>query len=432
MSDDIQRFIARWQASGAAERANCQPFLSELCDVLNAPRPDPTTPDEGDNGYVFEKSVPLPHGATGRIDLYRRGCFVLEAKQGAGEGRENAGAEAVSQEGEARARSRKKGVAARGTAAWDIAMEKARQQAQSYARNLPPGELVDGGRPPFLIVVDVGESLALYSEFTRTGGNYVPFPDPLASRIALADLLQPEVRELLRTVWLDPMSLDPARRAARVTREIATRLARLAQALEREHDPDAVAHFLMRCLFTMFAEDVALLPAGSFTQLLADARRNVAHFPRFVEELWGTMAHGGFSLALRLPIPCFDGGLFEDASALPLTEDQLQLLIEAAQSDWRDVEPAIFGALLERALDPVERHKLGAHFTPRAYVERLVLATVVEPLRAALAELGRPATAEEVAGAFDAAAAPRAGEWLAALAALGQARVGEDGRYVTG
>ncbi len=384
MTDDIQRFIARWQKSGAAERANYQLFLSELCDVLDAPRPDPATPDEAANAYVFEKSVPLPHGATGRIDLYRRGCFVLEAKQG-GEAQAGAGLPTeppLSAAGEARARSRKKGVAPRGTAAWDTAMERARQQAQSYARNLPTEELKDGGRPPFLIVVDVGESLALYSEFTRTGGNYVPFPNPLAARISLADLHQPETRELLRTVWLDPMSLDPGRRAARVTREIAARLARLAQALERGHDPDAVAHFLMRCLFTMFAEDVALLPAGSFTQLLADARRNVAHFPRFVEELWSTMAHGGFSLALRLPIPHFNGGLFEDAAGLPLTEDQLQLLIEAAQADWRDVEPAIFGALLERALDPVERHKLGAHFTPRAYVERLVTPTVVEPLRA--------------------------------------------------
>ena len=45
------------------------------------------------------------------------------------------------------------------------------------------------------------------------------------------------------------------------------------------------------------------------------------------------------------------------------------------------MEPAIFGTLLERALDPVERHKLGAHYTPRAYVERLVQPTVVEPLR---------------------------------------------------
>ena len=46
------------------------------------------------------------------------------------------------------------------------------------------------------------------------------------------------------------------------------------------------------------------------------------------------------------------------------------------------MEPAIFGTLLVRALDPVERHKMGAHFTPRAYVERLVLPTVIEPLRA--------------------------------------------------
>jgi hypothetical protein len=88
MTDDIQRFIERWQASGAAERANYRLFLSEVCDVLDTPRPDPTTPDEASNAYVFEKSVPLPHGATGRIDLYRRNCFVLEARQGAGEGRD--------------------------------------------------------------------------------------------------------------------------------------------------------------------------------------------------------------------------------------------------------------------------------------------------------------------------------------------------------
>ena len=138
----------------------------------------------------------------------------------------------------------------------------------------------------------------------------------------------------------------------------------------------------MRCLFTMFAEDVGLLPNRAFTQLLADSRLNVASFPPLAEELWRTMAHGGFSVALRVSVPHFDGGLFEDATALPLSVDQLQLLIEAAQADWRDVEPAIFGTLLVRALDPAERHKLGAHFTPRAYVERLVLPTIIEPLRA--------------------------------------------------
>lgn len=375
----VSPFITRWAASGAAERANYQLFLSELCDVLEVARPQPTTPAEAANAYVFEKAVPLPHGATGRIDLYRRGCFVLEAKQGRDA---DAGAPALSLAGQAANRVRKRGAALRGAASWDTAMERARQQAQSYARNLPPAEVAEGGRPPFLIVADVGDSLALYSEFTRSGGNYVPFPDPAHYRLKLADLADPDVRALLRQVWLDPMSLDPSRRSARVTRDIADRLARLARALEGAHDPQVVAHFLMRCLFTMFAEDVGLLPTGSFTQLLADARHSVAHFPVFVRELWQAMAAGGFSLALRAPIKHFNGGLFADPSALPLTADQLQLLIEAAQADWRDVEPAIFGTLLERALDPAERHKLGAHFTPRAYVERLVLPALVEPLRA--------------------------------------------------
>ena len=100
------------------------------------------------------------------------------------------------------------------------------------------------------------------------------------------------------------------------------------------------------------------------------------------ESLWQTMKDGGFSPVLREKLLRFNGGLFEAAEALPLSEEQLEMLILAGKADWRDVEPAIFGTLLERALDPTERHHLGAHYTPRDYVERLVLPTVVEPLRA--------------------------------------------------
>ena len=78
----------------------------------------------------------------------------------------------------------------------------------------------------------------------------------------------------------------------------------------------------------------------------------------------------------------FNGKLFKQPDTLPLNRDQIALLLLAALSDWKHVEPAIFGTLLERALEPSERHKLGAHYTPRAYVERLVLPTVIEPLRA--------------------------------------------------
>jgi hypothetical protein len=373
---DITNFIERWASSGAAERANYQIFLTELCDVLEVRRPEPTKINEDDNAYVFEKAVTFHHGdgtsSTGRIDLYKRGCFVLEAKQGSDQNNQ------PQPELIPRTRRTRRGTAVRGTQSWNEAMMAARGQAEQYARALPASE----GRPPFLIIVDVGHSIALYSEFSRTGGAYVPFPDSVRFRIPLRDLEREEVRELLRAVWTDPLTLDPTQRSARITRDIAERLARLAKSLEASgHTPERVASFLMRAIFTMFAEDVRLVPKAGFTKLLESIRGQVTIFPDMVESLWRAMAEGSFSPTLRQKLLRFNGGLFESAEALPVTDEELELLIEASQADWHDVEPAIFGTLVEQALDPVERHKLGAHYTPRAYVERLVLPTVIEPLR---------------------------------------------------
>ena len=371
---DVKTFIERWEQSGASERANCQIFLSELCTLLDVAPPEPATSDNRQNAYVFERDVKFQHGSTGRIDLYKRGHFVLEAKQGADQEKAVDPLEKLAQP----AKKLKKGTAKRGTVAWDDAMFRAFGQAESYIRALPAEE----GRPPFLMVVDVGHTIELYSEFSCTGGTYIPFPAPGSHRIFLRDLEKPDIRERLRQVWLQPLELDPSKRSARVTREIADHLAALAVSLEADgHSAEDVASFLMRCLFTMFAEDVGLLFRDSFTHLLESLSDTPDHFVPMVEELWQKMNSGGFSTTLRTNILQFNGGLFAEGSALPLTKNQLLLLIEAARADWRDVEPAIFGTLLERALDPTERHKLGAHYTPRAYVERLVLHTVIEPIR---------------------------------------------------
>jgi hypothetical protein len=391
----IQAFITKWEVSGAAERANAQLFIAELCDVIGVEPPRPKTPDEHINAYVFEKAIPVnaqrPSSApvpsthwvdtatTNFIDCYKRGHFVLETKQGADGVRADHDTP-VSAEGEDRQRALKKGHGIRGTKGWDTAMLKAREQAQRYARALPKEEIADG-RPPFILVVDVGHSIALYTDWSRMGGEYIPYPDPATYRIPLKDLLRSEVRELLHAVWTDPLALDPGRRSAKVTREIADRLAKLARSLEGKHPPEHVANFLMRCLFTMFSEDVDLLPHGSFTKLLGELKSDPSTFPEMMENLWGTMNTGGLSPILRKKLPRFNGGLFANSDAIALDADQIQLLIEAASANWRDVEPAIFGTLLERALDPRERHKLGAHYTPRAYVERLVNPTVIDPLR---------------------------------------------------
>ncbi len=370
-------FISRWQQSSAAERANYALFLSELCDYLDLPRPEPSQADEDANSYVIDKAVYFQNlsgsSTTNYIDLYKRNCFVLEAKQGSNPLSTSAAPLSPAKE----PRRMKRGTAVRGTHGWDEAMLAARGQAERYAKALPVSE----GWPPFLVVVDVGHSIELYADFSLTGKAYLPFPDPRTFRILHEQLQQTETKNRLRALWLDPLSLDPSRETAKVTREVAGKLAVLARNLERHHPPKQVAEFLTRCIFTSFAEDVKLLPERSWLNLLESLRDDVGNFPPMAEALWQTMNEGGFSTILRAHILKFNGGLFETTKALPLTRDQLGLLIEAADSRWRDVEPAIFGTLLERALGADERHALGAHYTPRAYVELLVIPTLVEPLR---------------------------------------------------
>ncbi|MBO6669747.1 DNA methyltransferase [Parvibaculum sp.] len=379
--EKIEAFIERWRDSGGAERANYQLFLTELAELLDVPKPAPAQESNRHNDYVFERSVAFKHPdgsqTTGFIDLYKRDCFVLEAKQSAKRvSRPDANQLALLPEDAAQVKS---GTATRGTRRWDTALLAARRQAEDYAKALPK----EHGWPPFLVVVDVGHCIELYADFVRQGKNYAQFPDRRSYRIMLDDLRDDAVRERLRLVWTDPMSLDPARKSAEVTRDIAERLAKVARTVEkRGHAPGKVAEFLMRCLFTMFAEDVELLPAGAFTKLLDGMKDTPDKFKFALEDLWKAMNTGGFAGVIQEVVKRFNGGLFAHPEAIALEPDEIHELWVAARRNWQEVEPAIFGTLLERALDTRERHKLGAHYTPRAYVERLVVPTIIEPLTA--------------------------------------------------
>ena len=372
--DAVESFIARWSTTGGAERANYQPFLLELCDLLGVERP--AGQRGGLGGYRFERSVsrPEPDGRLSNrfIDLYKQRCFILEAKQ----------ADDAPQPslfgGEADRRA-----TIRNTHGWAQHMLRARGQAESYARDIP----LDEGNPPFLIVCDVGFCFDLYADFSGLGKHYSQFPDAGGFRTYLTDLRDTARLARLRAVWADPLSLDPSRRRVEVTRDIAALLAKLAVALEQRHGADAVATFLMRSIFCMFAQSVGLLPGkDSFSALLRDCQKTPASFIGLVGELWRAMNAGGFSAALRADVRRFNGGLYAPGvhgpvEPLPLDADEIGLLLSASGRDWANVEPAIFGTLLENALDGRTRGQLGAHFTPRAFVERLVGPAVMDPLR---------------------------------------------------
>jgi hypothetical protein len=382
---NVEQFIAQWRDTGGSELANTQSFINGLCRLIGVEPPNGSRTDDTQNDYVFERRVFQDNGdgtvSFGRIDCYKRGAFILEAKQGSEADRAAAerGEDDLDLFGQTASARLKRGTARRGTPGWAKAMVQAKGQAERYAKALP----ADHGWPPFLLIADIGYCVEVYADFSGTGKSYAQFPDRSRYRIMLDDLRDPEVRERLAAIWDAPASLDPAARAARVTRDIANLLATVARRLEkRGHTAERTSGFLMRLLFTMFAEDSGLIPEKSFTKLLKDQRAAPQHLEHQLTALWAAMDRGEFAPALGVPLKRFNGYLFKDRTALALDAEELEVLIQAAEHRWTEVEPAIFGTLLERALNPKERAKLGAHYTPRAYVERLVGPTIIEPLRA--------------------------------------------------
>ncbi len=337
----LRSLAERWKDVDANERASFQTWFLQFCEALGVPSPAVPTDD-----FRFELPVKVVDRegelATNFVDAWRAGHFAMEAKMS---------------------------DAAKNN---DALLRKAFGQVRTYVAH------VSGTPPPYLMVVDVPRTLILWD---RWSGSYGDFG--AGRRIALGSLHDREDDiALLQDVFARPEARDPRGRAQAVTKEIATRLATLAAALEdRGLDQERVARFLMRCVFSCFAEDVGLLPEQLFRKTLEAARGSgaAAHLKAALEHLWEKMDEGGMFGAEMLHR--FNGHFFKSREALPLESADVALLIEATAYDWSRVEPSIFGTLLVRALDPEERHRLGAEYTPREYIERLVEPTVVEPIR---------------------------------------------------
>ncbi len=269
MGITAEKFISTWKNAQGGERSQAQHFLNDFCDLIGVTRPM-------DGDYKYEYPVRTNTG-TDFMDLYKRGAFIIEAKQ-------------------TRFKTNKKhegqtdllGVTAeqdspsRTGRAWDVHMLNARQQAEGYARILPSQH----DWPPFIIVCDVGHCFEVYADFTGKGRHYEQFPDRQGFRVFMDDLADEKVRDRFKRIWENPHELNPARASAKATREIAKALAEVSKRLEaKKHPPEEVALFLMRCLFTMFAEDTKLIPENSFTDLLEDCTHHPDSFMPLLNEL---------------------------------------------------------------------------------------------------------------------------------------------------
>ena len=320
-----QDFIAKWR-NGGDERRDFQSFFDDLCRLMNHPTPREADPEH--TWFTYEYGASKTTGGEGWADAWKRGFFGFEAK---GTGKD---------------------------------LGKAYAQLKMYADALE--------NPPLLIVCDL-QRFEIHTNFTNAVKE--------VHRFTVEDLANHETRRLLAAAFNDPQQLRPGTSRADITKEAAAKFATLADALrKRGHEPHAVAHFLNRLLFCMFAEDIGLLPDHIFSKLVRSVQDKPEQFEARAAALFAAMKDGGdFALT---EIEYFNGGLFEDASTLRLEAAELATLDAAARLDWAEIDPSIFGTLFERGLDPSKRSQLGAHYTDPDTIMKLVRPVVVAPLLA--------------------------------------------------
>ena len=319
-------FIAKWRASELKERSASQEHFIDLCRLLG--EPTPAEADPAGERYCFERGARKDTGGDGWADVWKRGCFAWEYK-----GRR---------------------------ADLDAAFNQLRQYALALEN------------PPLLIVSDMAR-FRVRTNWTNSVS--------VTHEFALDDLADGATRDKLKWAMSDPERLRPGETRQTVTERAAATFAELAQGLrDRDHDPQTVAHFVNRLVFCMFAEDVGLLPGNMFTRMLERTRGAPDKFTDYASRLFGAMATGG-DVGFE-PVAWFNGGLFDDDAALPLDREGIETALKAAALDWSEIDPSILGTLFERGLDPDKRSQLGAHYTDRDKIMRIVEPVIVRPLLA--------------------------------------------------
>lgn len=318
-------FVRRWQhiledpPQGAQEKALSQQHFVDLCDLVGHPRPtDPT--------FRFEKPVAKISGEKGFADVWKRGFFGWEYK---GPHKD---------------------------------LNAAYVQLKTYADALE--------NPPLLVVSDL-KRIRIHTNFTATIKQEY--------ELSIDQLVDPKFLQLLKWLFNEPEKLKPGVTRAVITREAADKFGDIALSVAKRYDdPQRVAHFLNRIIFSFFAEDIGILPDHIFSKLIEVGATEPGQFATMCRDLFEAMAKGG--RIGWVPVAHFNGGLFDSDDVLELTGAELAQLQTASKLDWSSIEPAIFGTLFERFLDPDKRSQIGAFYTDPDTIMRIVRPVVLEPL----------------------------------------------------
>jgi hypothetical protein len=331
-----KEFAAKWSKIALKEQQAAQSHFNDVCRLIGHPTPLELDP-QGDF-FTFEMVTDKAAGAgtaggKGRADAYYQGRFIWEYK----------------------------GPHAN--------LDKAYEQLLLYRESL--------GNPYLLITSDL-KRILIHTNFPNTVKEI--------HEISLERIAGGDGAAVLKRAFTNPESFQPTRTQEIVTRATADAFVAVVNTLQKwgdehgnPHPPEQLAHFVIRLLFCLFAEDLGLLPNDVFTSLIQKQGKDYYRFTDSLRALFGTMKVGG-SFGTDY-LPNFNGGLFDDEFVPEMPSDIVDALLKAAKQDWSAIDPSIFGTLFERVIDESKRAQLGAHYTSKDDIMLIVEPVLMKPLR---------------------------------------------------
>ncbi len=327
----IKQFIEKWSKVELKERASSQSHFNDVCALVG--HATPTDIDPKGEFFTFEADVDKDtEKKHGWADAWYKGKFIWEYKGP----HKN--------------------------------LDVAYQQLLRYRESL--------GNPPLLITSDT-QKIVIHTNFTNT-----------VKRIEVIDFnrLKKDGLQLLEDAFHNPDAFKPSETQEKITEKTSDSFVSFAINLQksgqRTYHRERLAHFVVRILFCLFAEDIGLLPDKVFSELVRIRYKDTTaeQFTKSLQILFKAMKEGNSTFGAHV-IPWFNGGLFDDDFVPEMLSYDVRELSSACDKDWASIDPSIFGTLFERVIDESKRAQLGAHYTSKDDIMLVVEPVLMVPLR---------------------------------------------------
>ncbi|AVC44424.1 SAM-dependent methyltransferase [Francisella tularensis subsp. novicida] len=163
----------------------------------------------------------------------------------------------------------------------------------------------------------------------------------------------------------NPADIKAAAKMAKLYDEILK-----VNALETAEDRHYLNVFLTRLLFCYFAEDTNIFPEGIFTHSIeSHTKPDGSNLDNYLERLFEILNIEESKRPKNTPayldkFPYVNGGLFRDSYPIPpFTAKARKILIEVGKLQWSEINPDIFGSMVQAVIAPEHRAGLGMHYT---------------------------------------------------------------------